>query len=155
HRPLRQMSYQPLGDLHLHFPGHEQPTDYHRELDLESAIARVAYTAGGVRFRREIFASAVDQAIVLRLTADRPGQLSFSITMSSPQAATVTIQPPATLVLRGTSGEAQGIPGSVRFEGRGQIRTEGGAVAAGEGRLDVTRADAVTILIVAATSYKR
>src|SRR5947207_9121938 len=46
--PVRQKSYQPFGDLRFHFPGHENVADYRRELDLDSAVARVAYRVGDV-----------------------------------------------------------------------------------------------------------
>ena len=71
-KPLRQMPYQPLGDLPLTIAGGGASTEYRRELDLDTAIARVSYVAGGVRFIREVFSSPVDQVIVVRLTADRP-----------------------------------------------------------------------------------
>ena len=54
------------------------------------AGAGVESTAGGVRFTREVFASAPDQAIVMRLTADKPGQVSFTASRlwaSSPKAS--------------------------------------------------------------------
>src|SRR3954451_25321959 len=69
--PVRQMAYQPFGDLRLHFPGHDRVTDYRRELDLDSAIARVTYRVGDVAYRREVFASYPDQVLVVRLDADR------------------------------------------------------------------------------------
>lgn len=71
--PRRPRPYQTLGDLVLDFAGHDQAADYARELDLDSAVARVAYQAGGVRFTREAFASAPDQVLVVRVEADRPG----------------------------------------------------------------------------------
>ncbi len=50
----------------------------------------MSYTVNGVHFKREIFASPVDQVIVVRLTADKPGQISFTAGMTTPQKATVT-----------------------------------------------------------------
>lgn len=154
-RPLRQMPYQPVGDLHLRFDGQDDFSDYRRELDLDSAVARVTYTANGVRFEREAFASAPDQAIVVRLTADTPGRIAFSATMTSPHSSATTTQaaPPGTLVLRGTSGNAQGIKGAVRWEARVEIQTDGGTVEAGTDRITVRGAGAATLRIVAATSY--
>ncbi|MGB2819580.1 MAG: glycoside hydrolase family 95 protein, partial [Phycisphaerae bacterium] len=52
--PLRQMAYQPFGDLLLHFDGHDKPNEYRRDLDLDSAVASVSYKVGGVTFRREV-----------------------------------------------------------------------------------------------------
>ena len=72
-RPSRLQSYQTLGDLRLTFDHEEPISDYRRELDLDSGIVRVSYKAGNVRITREIFASHPDQAIVMRVSADRPG----------------------------------------------------------------------------------
>ncbi len=152
-RPLRQLPYQPVGDLRLKFPEVEEASDYRRELDLDTAVARVSYTAGGARFTREVFSSAPDQAIVLRLSADKPGRIDFTATMASPQKVHVQAIGPDLLEMEGTSGDAQGIEGSVRFQARVRIRTEGGKVAGEDDRLTVTGADAATLLIVAATSY--
>jgi len=82
--PRFLQAYQPLGDLRLVFPGHEQVTDYRLELDLDQAIVRVTYRVGGAKFTRELFSSAVDQAIVVRLTCDQPGRLTFTATLVSP-----------------------------------------------------------------------
>src|SRR6267378_5999826 len=56
----RMPQYQTLGDLVLRFSRQGQPTSYVRELDLDSAIVRVTYSASGAIFTREVFASAVD-----------------------------------------------------------------------------------------------
>ena len=88
-QPIKQMPYQPVGDLILDFPDHEEFSEYRRELDLDSALARVTYRSGGVTFTREVFASPVDQVIVVRLSADRPGQINFSAGFSTPQIATI------------------------------------------------------------------
>ena len=73
-KPLRQMPYQPLGDLRLMFAGGEAPTEYRRELNLDTAIARVSYVAGGVRFVREVLSSPVDQVIVLQVDRGSAGR---------------------------------------------------------------------------------
>src|SRR3954468_18456720 len=76
-QPLAQMPYQTVGDLALTFPALESVENYRRDLDLATATARVSYTSGGVMFSREVFASAPDQVIVVRVTASRPGRISF------------------------------------------------------------------------------
>ena len=63
--------------------------NYRRDLNLDTAVASVSYTANGVNFKREIFSSPVDQVIVVRLTADQPGQISFTAGMNTPQKATI------------------------------------------------------------------
>ncbi|HMQ60407.1 MAG TPA: glycoside hydrolase family 95 protein [Flavilitoribacter sp.] len=79
--PFNQ-SYQPLGNLVLEF-GHQHPAGYRRELDLETGIATVSYTADGTRYKREMWASFPDQAISIRLTADKKGRLSFKTRFES------------------------------------------------------------------------
>ena len=76
-------SYQPLGDVTVTFPFAGETTDYKRELDLAQAIARVRFTHGGVRYTREYFASYPSQTIVMRLTADTPGSVTFQATLGS------------------------------------------------------------------------
>ena len=73
-KPYEQMKYQPLGDLLLDFGNVSAVSDYRRELDLDRAVAQVTYRSGGVTYMREVFASAADQVLVMRLTADRPGR---------------------------------------------------------------------------------
>src|SRR6478735_3336961 len=67
-KPLGQMPYETVGDLALTFPQVESVENYRRDLDLTTATAHVAFTRGGVTFSREVFASAPDQVIAVRLT---------------------------------------------------------------------------------------
>jgi alpha-L-fucosidase 2 len=153
--PKETMDYQPVGDLFLDFKGHEKATGYLRELDLDTAIARVSYEVDGVRFEREIFSSATDQVIVVHLTASRPGQISFDTSLETPQKAAVSVETPSTLVLRGVGGDGMGgIKGALRFEARVLVQAHGGTVRTTPHGLVVTDADSATVLISAATSYK-
>src|SRR5512137_1975521 len=78
-QPIKQMPYEPVGDLKLEFPGHHAFRNYRRELDLETAIAKVSYSSGDVNFTREVFVSPVDQAIVVHLSCDHPKRISFFV----------------------------------------------------------------------------
>ncbi len=131
-KPLRQMPYQTVGDLLLTFPEQKSVENYRRDLNLDTAVASVAYTAGGVKFTREVFSSPVDQVIVMRLTADKPGQISFTAGMKTPQKATVETEEPDTLVMSGVNGEAQGIPGALKFQARVRVSATGGKTTAGQ-----------------------
>ena len=153
-RPLKQMPYQPIGDLRLHFPDHDRVSNYRRELDLDTAIAKIAYTAKGIRFTREIFASPVDQVIVISFTADRPGQISFTATMTTPQKATVESESANELILRGDNGDASGIKGALKFQARVRVLSWGGKTAAEEGHIALSQADRAVLLVAAATSYR-
>ncbi len=156
--PLRQHAYQPFGDLRLHFPNAQKPRDYRRELDLDTAVARVVYTVDGVKFTREIFSSAVDQVIVMRITADKDGSVSFTAKMSSPQPDTSTVAVGKTqLVLRGQmrpDRHPSGMRGScLKFEARILVSTDGGEVKSTNDGLKVNGANGATLLLAAATSF--
>src|ERR1700690_409343 len=72
--------YQVLGNLHLSFLGDTNAPieNYRRELNLNEAVAHMEFTRGGVTFTRQMFVSAPDQVMVLRLDADRSKQISFT-----------------------------------------------------------------------------
>ena len=127
-KPLKQMSYETLGDLRLAFPKAAAVSDYRRELDLDNAIARVSYKIGATIFTREIFSSAVSDVIAIRLNADRKGQISFQAAMQTPQQAKVANQNGNTLVLSGTNGSERGIEGKLKFQTRVRILANGGKV---------------------------
>ena len=153
-RPLQQMPYQPVGDLRLSFPGHAAAADYRRQLDLDTAVASTTYTVGGVKFTREILSSPVDQVIAIRLTADKPGQINFAAAMVSPQKVRVEAEAPGTLVMRGQGGDARGIKGVLKFQVRVRVLAQGGKTEVEKDKVTATGADAATILIAAATSYR-
>ncbi|HVK04145.1 MAG TPA: glycoside hydrolase family 95 protein, partial [Armatimonadaceae bacterium] len=155
-RPLRQMMYLPVGSLLLDVPGDGEATDYRRALDLGSAVSTVRYVRGGVRHTRECFATAADGVIALRLSADRPGQVAFAASLTSPlpgaKAATVGTD---AISLSGRGAEARGVPGALRFEARLRVATTGGTVTAGaDGTLTVTGADSAVLLLAVATSHR-
>ncbi len=148
--PVRQKAYQPFGDLHFHFVGVTNVTNYRRELDLDSAIARVTYQSDGVTYQRDAFASHPDQVIVLRFTADKPGRINFTLQMDSPQTNSQTKAiSPDTLALAG-----QVETGGLRFESQVRAVTDGGRISTNENILTVSDANSATVLLVAATSFK-
>lgn len=152
--PAPELQYQTVGNLRLSFSVPEIVSDYRRDLDLNTAVTRVEYTANAVRYVREAFASVPDQVIVIRLTADQPGQISFNATYNSPQRTSMARHSADTLALNGISSDAQGIPGAVKYQALVRALPEGGHVRTGEDSLSVTGADAVTVLISIGTSYK-
>ncbi len=159
--PLRQERYQPFGDLHLEFPGHEVVSDYRRELDLDEGVAKVRYRVGDVTYTRRVFASAVDQVIMVRLECDAPGQLTFTAHMDSPHPQAQTLKAAGSmLALRGQLDEylhrrlGQKMPSVLKFEALLQVTTEGGSVMLDDQAVQVSGADAATLVLAAATSYR-
>ena len=153
-KPRGQMPYQTVGDLLLNFPEANSVADYRRDLNLDTAITRVSYSAAGVKYTRELFASPVDQVIVMRISADKPGQVSFSASFHTPQRASTTNEGLDTLMLNGVNGAADGIEGALKFQARAKVIASGGETSAADGRIVVTNADSVVLLIAAATSYR-
>ncbi|HEX9045955.1 MAG TPA: glycoside hydrolase family 95 protein, partial [Verrucomicrobiae bacterium] len=154
-KPLSQMPYQTVGSLLLTFPGKTNVENYRRDLNLDTATTSISYAADGVHYVRQIFASAPDGVIVVRLTADKSGQISFAARMETPMAATVETAGGDTLIMRGVGGDANGIKGQLKYQARVKIVANGGKVIADAGNISVSNADAVTLFITAATSYRR
>ncbi len=154
-KPLGQMPYQTVGDLLLTFPDTTNVVNYRRELNLNTAIATVSYTADGVRYTREVFASAPDNVIVMHLTADKPGSLSFIASMKTPMAATVETDGTDTLVMLGKGGDSGGVKGRIKYQARGRVLATGGTTTAKPDKILVANADEITLLISAATSYRK
>ncbi len=153
-QPVKQMPYQPVGDLHLHFLGHNHVVDFRRDLDLNTAIASVSYLLDGVRFKREVFSSPVDQVIVIHLTADQPAHITFNASFSTPQQAIIETHSDDTLVLNGRNGDAFGIQGALKFQARVRVLTHGGTTSTQDGKIVVLDADSAIVLIAVATSYR-
>jgi len=153
-KPLRQMPYETLGDLFLAFPTNGPVTDYRRELNLDTAVATVRYTSGGVHFTREMFSSPADQVIIVRLSADKPGQVSFSAELKTPQKATVKADGADNLIMSGVNGQANGIRGALKFQARLHVLAQGGSISTDRSNLSIKDADSATVFIAAATSYK-
>ena len=107
-KPWRLESYQSLADLRLNFDHEGEITDYRRSLDLDAGVARVTYRVDGVRYTREVFASHPDRVIVVRLTVDRPGALTFGTWIDRQQDARTEIAGNDRLNLIGQLGGRQG-----------------------------------------------
>jgi alpha-L-fucosidase 2 len=169
-RPRHLQAYQPLGDLRLVLEGHEQPTDYRRELDLDRAIVRVRYRVGETTFTRESFSSAPDQSIVVRLTAEGPARLRLAVTLDSKHSFSVRPIGTRGLLMSGRwRGDLTNPEDHLklsenlhaRWHGEGlafavQVAVEatGGQVAVDEKGLRALDADAVTLRLAAATSFR-
>lgn len=143
-------SYQSFGDLTLTFASDGEITAYRRDLDLRTGVASVSYDASGVRLTREHFASHPDRVIVVRLEADRPGQIGFTAAVALPANRTAT-----TTARHGRITVAGALTDNgLLFEGQFRVLTGGGArVDNADGSVTVSGADWATILVAAGTNY--
>ncbi len=162
-------SYQPLGDLRIDWDPSGEIAGYRRELDLDTAIARVSFRVGRFQFVREAFVSAPDQVIAIRWTTTDPAGMTLWAGMDSPVQSQSQADNSGILRLTGKApahvepnyvrsdnpviydaAEGKGM----RFEARVEAIAEGGTVTAGQYRLSIAKAKAVTILIAAKTGYR-
>lgn len=147
------MKFQPVGNLYINFQGHDTPDDYYRELDLTQAVARTSYQVGGVRFKREAFTSFTDKAVVIRLTADKPGQLSFSASLSSLHNSSKRVDPQGRIDLSGTTSDHEGVKGMVKFKALVKVVAEGGTRSTTDSSISVSSANSATIYVSAGTNF--
>ncbi|WP_114781896.1 glycoside hydrolase family 95 protein [Botryobacter ruber] len=147
------MVYQTVGDLFLKFDGHENAKNYYRDLNIEKAVATVSYQVDGVNYKREIFSSFPDQVLVVRLTADKPGKISFEASLASPQNSDIRTEN-SKLVLSGITADHEGEKGQVKFEAQVKALAEGGKVTTADKTLQIKNADAATVYVSIATNYK-
>jgi alpha-L-fucosidase 2 len=161
--------YVPLADVILELDHSAEAGEYRRELDLATALARVTYTANGTRFTREVFASAVHNVIVVRLTCALPRHITCRVRMQSPLQSSVHTVGSNGLAVRGKApshvvphhlesdqpvvydaAEGRGM----RFEARVVALVDDGRLVVDDSSLRIERATAVTLLIAAATGYR-
>lgn len=146
------MPYQTIGSLIISNPGHEQATDYYRDLDLERAVATTRYKVDGVTFQREVFTSFADNVVIVRLTADQPGKLNFAASYESPLEYKV-VRKRKKLILTGNGQAHEGVEGAIRMETQTQADVEGGKMTVDNQRIVVEGATTATLYISAATNF--
>lgn len=145
-----QASYQPFGDLYLDFKNHAAAiTGYKRKLDLSTAIVSTSYTLNGVNYLREYFASQPNQAVVIRLTADKKASISLDATLSSPHkysAVKKINENTISLVLRVRGGVLKG-------ESQLKAVVTKGKLSVSQDKITISNADDVTLYLTAGTNF--
>jgi len=152
-KQLHGSKFQVIGDLNLAFKNSDKYTDYYRELDLGKAITTTTYKVGDVTFKREVLASQPDQVIVIRLTASKPGQLSFTASFDGQLQKTSTVLDAQTLEMTGISSTHEGVTGQVKFDARVKIINSGGTKSVESNGISVNKANEVVIMISIATNF--
>ena len=166
--PMRIRSYQTFGELYIDF--FDRGSDdadgfypdgikgYERSLDLLNGVAYTTFTAGGVRFTREVFASAPDNVLVVRLSADRPSSLTFKLSYSRSENASAHPDGPGLLAISGQiidlpdNGQCEPGP-HMKFAGLVKAENKGGKITAAGNSIFVEKADEVVVLVAMNTDY--
>ena len=157
-------SYMPLGTLWIRHLDGGEISDYRRELDLSTAMARTSYFRDGRACETTYFVSAPDSVIVVRLRTE--GGLHVRIRLDSPLPHTVSVRDGA-LVSDGyaawhaypgyyRSGEGQLLydpERGIHFRTVLSVRQEGGSVRTEGSELVLEGCREATLLLVNATSF--
>lgn len=163
-------SYEPLGDVVISQDLKGTPVKYRRELDISNALASTSFTIDGVEYSREIFISAPDQVIVMRLQASKKGTLNFTASTTSPLVYKNTPVGTDELAMKGQAPahtdpsymQTMEIPVTyndpsrckgMRFELRMKVQQSDGEVSTDGAGIHIRNASDVTLLFSAATSF--
>lgn len=154
--PPEVRSYQTLGDLLIDY----QPGDtasYMRELNLNTGINKTVYRINGIQYTQEVFASAPDNIIVVRLKASGKGTLNANIKLRREKDAKISSQGNELLMQGQILDEDDPKKGSggahMKFAARLKVLNTGGSVTPENARLVIKDADEALILLTAATDY--
>jgi alpha-L-fucosidase 2 len=145
--------FQTLGDLTLRFDAQGGASNYRRTLDLETAIATVSYRVGDATFTREVFSSAPDQALVVRMTCDKPGKLCFTASLTRPERFVTTADASDGLAMRGQLNDGLNGTNGMKYIARVKAVAEGGTVKTDGNNLRVAGANSVTLFLTAGTDH--
>ncbi|MEO8736418.1 MAG: glycoside hydrolase family 95 protein [Edaphobacter sp.] len=158
--------YEPLADLHLNFPGHKAFTNYSNTLDLDTAVVTTRYTVVGTTFTRQMFVSYPAQVIVLRLTTDKKGTLTFTVGLDTQQHYGQTTVTANEISVTGRAPVHISSPTSnahiewdkhkgMSMETLLHLSVKGGSVASSRNTLSVTNADEAVLIVSASTGFRR
>ena len=152
------MRFLPLGSVKLKL-GHDDVSDYRRELTLGNALNTTSYIYKGVRYERTVFASQADNAIIVHLKASKKGALSFNVGFETPLEAkvfplSVTGKKPYLHQIAATikNVEQEGIKGALTADCRVEVKADG-EVKIDDSELEIDDATEATLYIVAATTF--
>lgn len=151
--PQNGMPYQTIGSLMLHFIGHESYSNYYRDLNISNATATTSYKVDGVIYTREIFTSFTDNIVIMRLSADKKGALSFVANYKSPLQQHTVKKKDGKLIFSGNGQEHEGVPGVIRVETQTYIQVADGKVKIEADKITVSAATTATIYISSATNF--
>jgi len=138
-------AYQAFGDVYVEL-GHKDVSDYRRELDIGRAVHTISYTAGGVRYKREYFASNPAGVMAFRFTADKAGAHTATIRLTDMHGAKVAVG-------KDRLASSGALKNGLKYEAQLLVLHEGGSAKAGDGVIEVSGADSITLLLAADTNY--
>lgn len=163
-------SYQAFGDVYITLHPPKKPdhgasySNYHRQLDIDTAIHTVHYTYDGINYTREAFSSAPASVMVFHFTADKNGAHSGYLELTDRHQGAITDRD-ATLTAKGNlhgyvyqGGSSNLRPGdsydiNLDYESQVNLVYEGGQARTHEGKIHFKDCDSLTVFIAAGTNY--
>lgn len=149
------MSYQPAGDLYLHFPTHQRESNYYRDLNISKATSTVSYDVDGIHYTRTAIASLTGDVIAIQCKANKKNALTFSISLNSAHQNKHIFSKNGLLVLTGMPAIADNLDPKVQFEVAVKVQTKEGSVAHSDTSIQVSSATEATIYVAIGTNFKR
>ncbi|MBC7399101.1 MAG: glycoside hydrolase family 95 protein, partial [Mucilaginibacter sp.] len=147
-------TYQTLGNLFIdsgNGDDSEVPADYRRELDINRSVSTITYTKDGIKYKREYFCSFPGKVMVLRFTADKKGAFNNILRLTDAHGN----QPEVTGDKLFFAGK---LNNGMQYKAIASVKLEGGKLSSetdptGGSQLKIENADAITILLTAATDF--
>lgn len=142
--------YQILADLFIGWHDtSKKVTDYNRILQLDKALATTTWKRNGVHYKQEVFVTAPDQAIIIRLTTNGPKTMAFDLALNRKENASFSYTNNSMTM----SGQLDGGDGDkgIKFAAYANVLAADGRVKAVDNRLTINNASQCTIIISAAT----
>jgi len=147
--PRAYGAYQAFGSIDVRSDIPAGPIrDYRRNLDLDNATANVRFVIKGVSYRRTYFCSYPDQVLVARYTANRLGAISMVIGIAAAHRFARCSAVGNHITLTGRLANNK-----MGYQADLLLLTNGGSIRATGGEIHVRKANVVTLLLSAATSY--
>ena len=145
-------SFTTMGELCIGTGIDEQGvTHYRRALSVDSAYADVSFTAAdGVNYERRTFISYPANVMAIRLRASKPGRQNLLVDYT-PNPVSEAERTEVTL--RGINYVGRLDNNRMQYAVRIEVLPKGGTVNVDDGKLHVTGADEVVILLTADTDY--
>ncbi|HZK27498.1 MAG TPA: glycoside hydrolase family 95 protein, partial [Thermoclostridium sp.] len=147
-------SFQLLGNLDIEYGYNlnlnSNVEDYCRTLNLNSAVAETDFTLGGVNYHREYFVSHTDDVMIIRLTADKKGAISFNLGLSRPERGSVSVKENA-LYMEGQMNDGHNTDKGIRYITKVQVKNNGGELLAENNSLSIANADEAMVVVSTST----
>lgn len=146
------MPYQLAGNLYINFAGHNDATNYYRDLDIARAIATVSYTHDGVKYKREFITSFTDKVMMVRLTASKPGMINCQVKLQSPLGQLISSKSNE-LVLAGAGSNHENQQAKIKFNVIARTKLSRGNQVTDTAGIRIANADTAVIYLSIATNF--